>query len=115
LAIDRLFPQVRLSMFSSTLVRDTRDDQLNPTSGTLISLDGELAMRAIGSEVGFTKAFGQVFWFYRIPAPKTVVLALGVRVGLATGFPQLVPSRDAMPPCSSRANSPPSASPRYRV
>ena len=51
--IDRLFPQVRLSSVSSSLIRDTRNDSLEPTSGSLIGADAELAARRIGSEVGF--------------------------------------------------------------
>ncbi len=88
--IDRLFPQVRLSSVASTLIRDTRDDSIEPTRGTLSGLDVELAARRIGSEVGFFKTFLQGFSFRRLPG-SPAVLALGARVGLSTGFPRPVP------------------------
>src|SRR5207248_3756919 len=55
LDIDRLFPQVRLSSFSSSLIRDTRDDQVDPKRGEYLSANGQLAARAIGSEAGSAK------------------------------------------------------------
>jgi len=86
--IDRLFPQVRLS--SVSLIRDTRrPDSIEPLAGSLIGLDGELAARAIGSEVGFFKTFLQGFTYRQLGASK-IVGAFGGRLGLATGFPRLV-------------------------
>jgi outer membrane protein insertion porin family len=84
--VDRLFPQVRLSSFSSGLVRDTRDDALDPTKGALLGFEGELAARRIASEVGFAKTFVQGFAYRRLPGARGVVLAGGARLGLATGF-----------------------------
>ena len=37
LLVDRLFPQLRLSSFSSSIVRDGRDDALNPADGHYLS------------------------------------------------------------------------------
>jgi outer membrane protein insertion porin family len=94
--VDRLFPRVRLSAFSSSLVRDTRDDLVDPAAGRLIGLDGELAARAIGSEVGLFKTFLQGFAYRRLPGSRRVILAGGARLGLATGFPRGgVPQLDA--------------------
>lgn len=87
--IDRLFPQVRLSTVSGSLIRDTRNDALEPGAGGLIGLDGELAARRIGSEVGFFKTFLQGFAYRRLGAGNTVA-AFGTRVGLATGFPRTI-------------------------
>jgi outer membrane protein insertion porin family len=87
--IDRLFPQVRLSSVASSLIRDSRNDSIEPNTGTLTGSDVELAARAIGSEVGFFKAFLQGFRYRRLPG-SPAVLALGARVGLATGFPRQV-------------------------
>ena len=87
--IDRLFPQVRLSSVSSSLIRDTRKDSIEPNAGALIGLDAELAARAIGSEVGFFKTFLQGFSYRQLGASK-IVGAFGGRLGLATGFPRLV-------------------------
>ncbi|RPI48986.1 MAG: FtsQ-type POTRA domain-containing protein, partial [Acidobacteria bacterium] len=89
--IDRLFPQVRLSSVSSSVLRDTRlPDSLEPDSGSLIGADVELAARGIGSQVGFFKTFLQGFTYQRLPRPTSTVLALGARVGLAGGFPRTV-------------------------
>jgi outer membrane protein insertion porin family len=88
--IDRLFPEVRLSKVSASLIRDKRDDPLDPSTGTMMIVDGELAARAIGSEVGFVQTYLQGFSYHRLPAQRRVVLALGARVGLAQGFTRLV-------------------------
>ena len=88
--IDRLFPQVRLSSVSSSLLRDTRNDPVEPNSGNLIGADAELAARGIGSQVGFIKTFLQGFTYHRLPRPAATVLVLGARVGLAGGFPRTV-------------------------
>lgn len=86
--IDRLFPKVRLSTFSASVARDTRNDAVDPTHGSLAIVDGELALRAIGSEVGFAKTYLQGFVYRNLfgPENRRVVAALGARVGLATGF-----------------------------
>ena len=94
LLIDRLFPQVRLSSVSSSLIRDTRDEPLGPSRGTLLGIDTELAARAIGSEVGFVKSFVQGFSYRRLPGRRGLVLATGARVGLAAGFARDVPVLD---------------------
>ena len=88
--IDRLFPTVRLSKVSASLIRDKRDDQLDPSTGTMMIVDGELAARAIGSEVGFVQTYLQGFYYHRVPARRRIVLALGARVGLAHGFTRVV-------------------------
>ena len=94
LTIDRLFPQVRLSTFSEAVARDTRDDLLDPQSGTFVSGDGTFAARAIGSQVGYAKIFAQGF-FYRRLGPPHVVFAGGARLGLADPFPRLTQQVDA--------------------
>ena len=82
LTIDRLFPQVRLSAFSVAVSRDSRDDLLEPQHGTLVSLDGTLAARAIGSQVGYSKSYLQGFYYHRLGHPR-LVFAGGARLGLA--------------------------------
>jgi outer membrane protein insertion porin family len=84
--IDRLFPQVRLSKFSTSFIRDTRNDLLAPSRGTLAVVDGELAARALGSEVGFVKTYLQGFSYHQLPSTRLVIVALGARVGMAHGF-----------------------------
>jgi len=88
LLIDRLFPQVRLSIFSGSLVRDTRDDAIDPAKGRLLSVDGEVAARRLGSQVGFVKTFLQAFLFRQLLPRSRLILAVGARLGLATGFPR---------------------------
>jgi outer membrane protein insertion porin family len=93
--IDRLFPQVRLSKFSGSFIRDTRNDVIDPDGGTFVILDTELAPRVVGSEVGFLRSFVQGFAYYRVPAPRRTVLAFGARLGAAQGFRRTVVRKDA--------------------
>ena len=92
--IDRLFPEIFLSTFSSLLVRDSRDDAFEPTRGALVSVDAEIAGRAIGSEVGFAKTLLQGFMYRRVGGASDVIFATGIRVGLATGFRREVVQTD---------------------
>jgi outer membrane protein insertion porin family len=84
--IDRLFPQVRISKFQGAVRRDSRDDLLDPTRGLVVGLDSDLALRALGSQVGFAKGYGELYAYHTIAARRRVVLAGAVRVGLARGF-----------------------------
>jgi outer membrane protein insertion porin family len=92
--IDRLFPQIRLSSFSTGVVWDRRDNILDPTAGGWLSADAELAATQIGSEVGFAKTFMQATGFRRITRRGRVVLGARVQLGLARGFPRQVPQLD---------------------
>jgi outer membrane protein assembly complex protein YaeT len=89
--IYRLFEQVRIGSVSLTGVRSTRDDLFNPKRGTIVGLNGELALRPIGSEVGFAKTFLQGFVYRQLPSSPRVVFAAGARLGLGAGFPREVP------------------------
>ena len=93
LLVDRLFPQVRLSTFSGGVLRDTRDDVLEPTRGTVLGWDGSVAARAYGSEVGFAKMFMQGFAYRRLPG-RGFVLAGGARLGVGRAFAYEVPRVD---------------------
>src|SRR6185295_13566522 len=86
--IDRLFPTVRLSKFSGTVARDSRDDVLDPSLGTQAIFTTDVAARAIGSEVGYVRSYLQGFAYRRLPVPRRMVVAMGARVGLAHGFPR---------------------------
>ena len=88
--IDRVFPQLRISKFSVSAIRDTRNDVIDPDSGIFLIMDSELAARAVGSEVGFAKTFLQGFGFFRVPTARRIVLAVGARVGAAHGFQRQV-------------------------
>ncbi len=90
--IDRLFPQVRLSTFSGSFIRDSRDELADTSKGTLLTVTSDLAARVVGSEVGFVKTYIETFAFHRLPTERRTVLALGARVGAANGFPREVAS-----------------------
>ena len=107
LLIDRLFPQVRLSKVYAGILRDSRDDVLDPQRGAVVGIDGSLALRALGSEVGFVKTFAQGFVYRRLPG-KGFVLAAGARLGMAVGIAQAVP-----PPIEIAAAVPPEIRPAY--
>ena len=94
LLIDRTFPRVRLSSFSMSVIRDTRDDAVAPGVGTYLSANAQEAARAIGSEVGFVKSFFTAQLFRTLPHARGVVFAGDARLGLATGFPRDLVSTD---------------------
>src|SRR5262249_21625373 len=73
---------------------DTRDDQVEPGSGHYWSANGQLAARAIGSQVGFIKSYMTAQTFRTLPRVRRAVLALDARLGLADGFPRDVADLD---------------------
>ena len=85
LLIDRLFPQVKLSKVFGGVLRDSRDDVLDPQRGAVVGVDGTVAAKILGSEVGFVKSFLQGFIYRRLPGQR-VVIAAGARLGVAVGF-----------------------------
>jgi translocation and assembly module TamA len=87
--IDRTFTQFLVSSFSGSLVRDTRNDPVDPATGTYVSANGQLAARAIGSEVGFVKSFVTAQAFRALPSSRRMVVAGNARLGMATGFTTL--------------------------
>jgi len=86
--VDRLFSNVRLSSFASSLTRDTRNDPVDPSHGEYASISGQLAGRAIGSEIGFAKSFLTAQMFRTVPHSNRIVFAASARIGLAAGFPR---------------------------
>jgi outer membrane protein insertion porin family len=93
--IDRVFPQVRLSKFSASFIRDTRDDALDPNRGNFFIVDNVIAARAVGSEVGFFKTYVQGFTYHRLPPRRRTVVGLAGRVGAAQGFRRTVERPDS--------------------
>jgi outer membrane protein assembly factor BamA len=93
--IDRLFPQVRLSIFTGALARDTRDDVVEPTAGAFLSGEGAMATRGLGGQVGFLKTYVQGYWFKRVPRTRGAVFATRASIGLADGFPREAQATDA--------------------
>lgn len=94
LLVDRLFPQVRLSSFSLSVVRDSRDDAIDPTEGYYTSANLQVAGRRIGSEVGLAKTYLTGQTFRALPGTR-VVVAGSARLGMAAGFPRLAVQEDA--------------------
>lgn len=88
--IDRLFPQVRLSIVATGLSWDRRDNLVDPTRGTFVTADFETAARAIGSEVGYVKSFLQGSAFRRLDTNADTVLAARAMLGFARGFTRVV-------------------------
>jgi outer membrane protein assembly factor BamA len=94
LLIDIAFPKVRLSSFLTSIAHDTRNDPADTTSGHLFSADGQLAARAIGSQIGFAKTRLTAQMFRTLPRTRGFVFAGSARLGLATGFPRVVVGLD---------------------
>ncbi len=88
--IDRLFPEVRLSMLAGGVAWDRRDNPIDPTRGTLVTGDVELAARAIGSQVGYIKGFFQGATFRSLDSGARTVVAARALVGVARGFSRTV-------------------------
>jgi outer membrane protein insertion porin family len=86
--LNRLFTTapLLLSSLGGSLIRDTRDDAVSPQSGQYFSVNGQLAARAIGSQVGFAKSFLTAQTFRQIRRTRGVVFAGSARLGLATEF-----------------------------
>jgi outer membrane protein assembly factor BamA len=90
LLVDRLFPQVLLSSFSLSAIRDTRDDPIDAAAGAYYSANAQLAGRRIGSEVGLAKTFLTAQTFHVVPRSSRIVFAGSARLGMAVGFPRQV-------------------------
>lgn len=88
--IDRIFPQVRLSVLSATIARDTRDDALEPTRGFFLTAESSLAARSMGGQVGFIRSFVQAHAYRELPFGRRNIFAGRIAVGLADGFPREV-------------------------
>ena len=87
--IDRVFPNVRLSSFSVSVLRDTRNDQHRSDQGPVLQrVRTDRGPGARRREVGFFKSFFRASAFRLLPNTRGIVLAGNTFFGLATGFPQ---------------------------
>lgn len=75
---------VRLSTFSATYSRDTRDNQLNATRGIYESVETDLNPAALGSSVSFLKVLAQTAYYKKLT--PSIVWANSVRIGAAPAF-----------------------------
>ncbi|HZR22229.1 MAG TPA: POTRA domain-containing protein [Vicinamibacterales bacterium] len=91
--INRLFsPEpLRLSAFSASVIRDTRNDQANPAHGQYFSVNGQIDAVAIGSEVGFAKSFFRAQTFHELRHANGTVFAANASLGVASEFNGDVP------------------------
>jgi outer membrane protein insertion porin family len=80
LAQDR---NIRLSTFSSTLIRDTRDKPLDAHRGVFGTLNLGITPSALGSSANFGKLFGQ---FATYKTAHSIVFANSIRIGMAASF-----------------------------
>jgi outer membrane protein assembly factor BamA len=90
--IDRLFPQVRLSILSGTLFWNGKTTQ---SLGHQLSTSIDFALPGLGSEVGFVKNFSQASTVRALGQSGKYALALRAQLGLARGFERDVPRVDA--------------------
>ncbi|MGA7220772.1 MAG: POTRA domain-containing protein, partial [Candidatus Sulfotelmatobacter sp.] len=74
---------VRLSTFSGTLIRDTRDKPLDAHRGMFATVNLGITPTALGSSANFAKLFAQ---FATYKSFHSVVFANSVRVGIAESF-----------------------------
>jgi outer membrane translocation and assembly module TamA len=72
------------------VLRDSRNDVLDPERGTVTGVDVAVAPRFAGSEVGFTRMFVQGAVYRRLPGASRFVLAAAAKLGLAEGFERRV-------------------------
>ncbi len=91
--IDRRFRDVRISALSLASVTDRRNDPLNPDQGQFRILDIEWSGKALGTEAPYLKGLAQQFLYFRLP--KTMVAAVGFRLGIGQTFRE---DRDALMP-----------------
>ncbi len=82
-AIDRLFPQIRLSTLSTGVFWDRRDNLVSPTEGTFVTGDFEMALKVIGSQVDYVKTFFQALKLTPLTEDARFVLATRAQLGLA--------------------------------
>ena len=75
------------------MIRDTRDDPIDPTRGNYVSANAQFAGRAIGSEVGLAEDVHVGRAVPHAAAARGIVFAGDARLGVATGFPR--PAVDA--------------------
>jgi outer membrane protein assembly factor BamA len=81
--IDREFTDSTFSGPSLSLIRDTRDDPLNPGAGSFLGADAQLSADVLGGD-SFVKSFVQMAAYRRLGS--RLVLAGSGRVGLSATF-----------------------------
>lgn len=93
--VDRLFPQLRLSIFSGGAIWVRRPDPRFPTATTQANANLDFSARKLGSEVAFVKAFTQGSIVRPIRDSNRLMYGFRVQLGLARGFVRSVEVLDA--------------------
>jgi outer membrane protein insertion porin family len=75
---------VRLSTVSTSFTRDTRNNILNATRGSVASIELDSNFTQLGSSVDFAELTGQLARYKRIPL--NIIWANSIRIGLAQPF-----------------------------
>jgi outer membrane protein insertion porin family len=75
---------VRLSTFSGTYIRDTRDNALDAHKGIYESFEASITPSALGSNVNFAKLLAQSAYYKQIPLG--IIWANSLRIGLEQPF-----------------------------
>ncbi|HLB01746.1 MAG TPA: outer membrane protein assembly factor BamA, partial [Nitrospiria bacterium] len=76
--------RITVGSFSPSLIRDSRDDPFNPTSGSVNGIIIKDGAKILGSEVQFVKMTLQSSWYRSMS--KWLVLAISGRAGVAQKF-----------------------------
>ena len=80
------------SIITGSLIGDHRDNLLRPRRGSFWLLTAQLAPEFLGSDLRYTKLFGQLFTY--VSLTEEVVWASGYRVGAANSFGQRLDEND---------------------
>jgi len=71
---------LKIGTLNPSLIRDTRDDVLNPTSGSVNSILFRDAAKILGSKVQLVKLIIQSRWYRKITTRSVVALSIGAGV-----------------------------------
>ena len=78
---------VRLSIFSVSYIRDTRDNILDARKGSFDTAEFGVNSSALGSNVNFVRFFGQAAYYKELPrVPNHIIWANSLRLGLEQPF-----------------------------
>ncbi len=80
------------SIVTGSVIGDHRDNVLRPRRGSLWLLTAQLAPEFLGSDLRYTKVFGQLFTY--VSLREDVAWASGYRVGAANSFGQRLDEND---------------------
>jgi outer membrane protein insertion porin family len=88
---DAVASQVR-SILTGAVIGDYRDSVVDPSRGSLWNVTFQAAPKSLGSDLTFTKLYGQLYTYWTLP--RGIVWAGGYRLGLANAFDQRLTLED---------------------